>query len=537
MTDIGSKRPAVERTVFSTPRSGEFLELRALQAQTGQHVDAFGDVVVKELLDNALDAAETASREPVIEITTRTDDYREITFVTVTDNGAGITSDIVTRLLDFDRLVSDKARYRSPTRGAQGNAFKTLLGIPYALGVDAPVVIESAGVRHELRVIDRGGDVVVTHDETASDRTVGTSATVPLPTHLELDAWRWAYCVVPANPHATISVVDHAIEHAQSADATRRKPSYVQIRRSGMVEADAVDAVVAALVRPARVLGAGDHPRDRAHRVDVPLGQFISEFNGLARSAKQKAIRTAAPGVTHLSGLNGRDDLIAKLHNAMQYHAKPTLPKRLGPVGQDHFRRLLDERYGVRYLWFKSTECVVGGASRGIIEVAVGDTAMPGHIWFACNHAPAFGDPLGDTWLEASGVYAEGVVSFLAGADIKPLGHHAVVVHVICAAAQFTDKGKVALIVPDEVADRAATALHGATRVLRKEAEQRHKDARKAEQAERRRRHEAAAKAQRQDEWSLKDAVFEVMEEAKAAAGLIVAARTLYYKVRPLVQE
>ena len=33
-----------------------------------------GDVVVKELLDNALDAAETAGRAPIIDIATRTDD-------------------------------------------------------------------------------------------------------------------------------------------------------------------------------------------------------------------------------------------------------------------------------------------------------------------------------------------------------------------------------------------------------------------------------------------------------------------------------
>ena len=45
MTDIGPKRPAVERTVFSTPRSAEFLELKALQAQTGQYAEDFGHVV------------------------------------------------------------------------------------------------------------------------------------------------------------------------------------------------------------------------------------------------------------------------------------------------------------------------------------------------------------------------------------------------------------------------------------------------------------------------------------------------------------
>ena len=84
------QRPTVKRTVFATPRAAEFLELRALQAQTGQPAEAFGHVVVKELLDNALDGAETAGRAPIIDIGTRTDD--EVTFVTVSDNGAGITA-------------------------------------------------------------------------------------------------------------------------------------------------------------------------------------------------------------------------------------------------------------------------------------------------------------------------------------------------------------------------------------------------------------------------------------------------------------
>ena len=116
--------------------------------------EAFGHVVVKELLDNALDAAESAGSAPIIDIGTRTDD--EVTFVTVSDNGAGITPAVVADLCDFNMLVSDKARYRGPARGAQGNALKTLLGIPFALGVAEPVIIESAGIRHELQVTSTG---------------------------------------------------------------------------------------------------------------------------------------------------------------------------------------------------------------------------------------------------------------------------------------------------------------------------------------------------------------------------------------------
>ena len=200
------RTPTVERTVFATPRAAEFLELRALQAQTGQPVEAFGHVVVKELLDNALDAAETAGRAPNIDISTRTDDG--ITFVTVTDNGAGITPATVDDVCDFTVLVSDKARYRGPARGAQGNALKTLLGIPYALGITKPVVIESAGIHHELLVsIERTGDVAVVHDTTECSRTVGTSVTVPLPAEMDVDPVRWAAGAALVNPHAAINVI------------------------------------------------------------------------------------------------------------------------------------------------------------------------------------------------------------------------------------------------------------------------------------------------------------------------------------------
>ncbi|MEE6177669.1 ATP-binding protein [Mycobacterium sp. 050134] len=180
----------MKRTVFATPRAAEFLELQALQVQTGQPVDAFGRVVVKELLDNALDAAESAGRAPVIEIEIETEDSSEVAFVTVTDNGAGITPQTVAGVCDFTVLASDKARYRGPTRGAQGNALKTLLGIPAALGIDSPVIIDSEGMHHAVRIrTDGAGDVVVEHD-TGPGRDEGTSVTVPPPAYLDTDVYR-----------------------------------------------------------------------------------------------------------------------------------------------------------------------------------------------------------------------------------------------------------------------------------------------------------------------------------------------------------
>jgi hypothetical protein len=516
---------AVERTVFATPRAAEFLELRALQAQTGQPVEAFGDVVVKELLDNALDAAETAGRAPVIEIRTLT--HNGLTYVTVTDNGCGIKAETVTEICDFTVLVSDKARYRGPTRGAQGNAFKTLLGIPFALDVDEPVVIDSAGVRHELRVSDAAGDVVVDH-HTGPGRSSGTAVTVPLPTDLEVDAERWAFGAALVNPSATITAINRAYDDDddgatffKSSDRPWSKWTPSAPSSPHWYDPAAFTALVHAYIREIGRTG-----------VDRPLGAFITEFDGLSGSVKQKAIRRSAPGITHLSQLAGRDDVIAALHTAMLTHAKPTPPSRLGAVGPDHYRRLLDDEYGVVRFWYKTTNLVVAGVP-WIIEVAVAGTDHPGSTWFGCNHGPAFGDPLGRTWLEAGGVCGYGAERLLTECGS---GSRAAVVHVICAATQFVDKGKVALVVPNVVAAAASKALGGATKTLRAEAEQRRKDAARADRAAQRARDEIE-RIDREDRWSIKDAVFRVMDEAKSAAGRSVAVRTLYYQVRPRIQQ
>jgi hypothetical protein len=271
-----------------------------------------------------------------------------------------------------------------------------------------------------------------------------------------------------------------------------------------------------------------DHP-------DKPIGEFIREFDGLTSTAKAKAVRAAAAGVTHLSQLDGHDDVIGALHDAMLLHAKPTPPSRLGAVGADHYRQLLDTQHGVERFWYKMAAVTDGGVP-WVIEIAVAETTQPGGTRFAVNHGPAFGDPLGRTFLSAGSVSAFGAASFLAAAGIEPHDRYAAVIHVICPAPQFVDKGKVELVVPSTIAEAAAKALAGATSTLRREAEQRRKDARRAERARQRARDEAD-RADRANTWSLKDAVFEMLPQAKAAAGHHVAARTLYYKVRPLIQQ
>ena len=178
-------------------------------------------MVLKELLDNALDAAEAAGRPPVIDLTIQhdADDIR----LTVADSGNGIPPAVVEKILDFRTRTSDKAAYRSPTRGAQGNALKTVIGIPIALGAPQSVlVIEAQGIRHQISAwVDPAGTVRIDHHTapapSGSGQAAGTRLTVtlPMPPWLRVDPQRWLRGYALFNPHALVKIREVGSESKQ----------------------------------------------------------------------------------------------------------------------------------------------------------------------------------------------------------------------------------------------------------------------------------------------------------------------------------
>ena len=60
--------PRLARVAFKTSRLLDFVGRRELTAQIGHGVEQWPLVVLKELVDNALDAAEEAGRSPKITI-------------------------------------------------------------------------------------------------------------------------------------------------------------------------------------------------------------------------------------------------------------------------------------------------------------------------------------------------------------------------------------------------------------------------------------------------------------------------------------
>jgi DNA topoisomerase VI subunit B len=73
--------------------------------------------------------------------------------ITVTDNGPGLPAATVAKVLDFTVGVSSREVYAAPDRGAQGNALKTVLMMPFVLdGREGHIEIDALGTHHTITV-------------------------------------------------------------------------------------------------------------------------------------------------------------------------------------------------------------------------------------------------------------------------------------------------------------------------------------------------------------------------------------------------
>jgi DNA topoisomerase VI subunit B len=92
--------PRLAREAFTTSRLLEFCSKKELINQTGHAVEEWPLVILKELVDNALDACEEAEVSPHITVTVANG------HVVVADNGPGIGAEVVKNILNYNVRVS-----------------------------------------------------------------------------------------------------------------------------------------------------------------------------------------------------------------------------------------------------------------------------------------------------------------------------------------------------------------------------------------------------------------------------------------------
>jgi hypothetical protein len=117
------KATAASPIFYEQPDWRDFINCASLPRKAGCDPDQLGHVILKELVDNALDAGG-------VDVTLKGDERR----CTVSDDGPGIAPDQVPRLFAVNRpRVSSKIK-RLPTRGMLGNGLRVVMGAVAALG-------------------------------------------------------------------------------------------------------------------------------------------------------------------------------------------------------------------------------------------------------------------------------------------------------------------------------------------------------------------------------------------------------------------
>ena len=165
----------LQRETFELSRAMEFFSERELTAQIGHSRSCWPVALLKELLDNSLDACESADIAPVIHVALQDD------VLIVTDNGPGLPLATLEKSLDYTVRVSDKTGYVSPSRGQQGNALKTLWAAPFVATGTGLIEVETAAYRCVIEVtLDRIAQVprLELRDNGTPDVKTGTKITV-----------------------------------------------------------------------------------------------------------------------------------------------------------------------------------------------------------------------------------------------------------------------------------------------------------------------------------------------------------------------
>ena len=115
----------MEKTISKTPMiTADYFSEEGLIKQVGLNKGWWNQIILKELIDNALDAIEPLKKKEIhIEINTER--------LGIYDNGSGIKKDIVKSIYDFNNYVSQNRNYITASRGKQGNGLKTIISICY----------------------------------------------------------------------------------------------------------------------------------------------------------------------------------------------------------------------------------------------------------------------------------------------------------------------------------------------------------------------------------------------------------------------
>jgi hypothetical protein len=353
----------IERVAFTTSRLMEFCTEKELVAQTGAESYKWPRVVIKELVDNGIDACEEAEIAPVIKVTLASGKRGKPTRIIVEDNGPGMPTATIVGIIDYAVRTSSREAYISPTRGRQGNALKTILPMGYVLGgkVKGETWIEARGVKHQIlfTVNPIRQEPIVKDVRTHSRIRTGTRVTVFWPSEIEaadeydndpieidsdaISELLWQFIWV--NPHLALqfTVDGKAVIRCKASNPDWMKYRACDATSAHWYTLEQFERYAAALIGRDREFRKR-HPQ--IGREKITVRDFIAQFRGMSATERQKQIlRELSAAHMSLSRFFGSEmevnhQRMKKLLSLVQKHTRKVRPELLGVVGEEHLRRL-----------------------------------------------------------------------------------------------------------------------------------------------------------------------------------------------------
>ena len=453
--------PRLQRETFVTSRLLDFASEKELIAQTGHQPAQWPLVVFKELVDNAMDACEEAGIAPVITITVNK------TGIAVVDNGPGIPAETVKGVLDFAVRVSSREAYVSPTRGAQGNALKTIVAMPFVLdGRRGRVEIEARGVSHAItfEVDHIRQEPVIRHEQAKSKVKVGTAVRVPWRNLSKADFTEEAEFDDEEDvDNSSRSIRDAKSRFLQIAlDYTWLNP-HLTLSLEWFGKPTLIKATDPAWVKwgPSeptspqwyttahleRLIGA-HIKQDAESGRERTVRELVAEFRGLSATAKQKLVLDVtglarAPLSALIKGTGFDHRKIVKLLTAMQANSAPVKPDMLGSIGKEHFRqRLVAASCEMETFEYRRVMQIEDNVP-WIIETAFAwcPKATERRLITGVNWSPGIVNPFREL-----GEFGTSLDTILTRARADTDDPVILILHIACPRVEYTDRGKSALV-------------------------------------------------------------------------------------------
>lgn len=506
------------RETFTTSRELEFFSKSELRAQIGYEPSQWAIALLKELIDNALDACEMAGKSPALRFDIDQDCF------TVADNGPGLPESVLNASLDYGARVSDKQGYISPSRGQQGNALKTLWAAPLVLdGEKGAVTVITADYAYRVELVIDLIAQVVSHTLNPISERVDEGTTIKVHSEKMVEQLEQTFQDLLVrfalfNPHASVSLGDG--EDLQLAPVEGFKKWTPSLPTSPhWYDVDSLDKLASRLL---------DNSRKR--RSPMRIREFVQQFDGLKRTSKQKTIGEAMEPDTTLEDLtngNGFDKpKLRRLLSLMKEDSTPIKPGKLGSLGKDFLFNYLTA-FNCKMEGFKYKKIELDDpANPCIVEAAIAYHTNPNRLVFWGLNFTPIPKPLPwdiSYYLDDDDVLID---------DDDPI---VLVIHITTPKFSFTDRGKSALSIPYAV-------KAGIKECLEYIAKDWAKIKRKKKRSEQTTLKELESVVKAKDKKvTVKDAAYQVMEQSYMQASennrYPANARQIMYQARPFILE